>query len=77
MKWEVPAECLNYRKQEGGGLGSFYNPLYSFFCLEMWQSGENGSSRHLCQKRHPKQSTPSSSAMTVVQGMISCILDRR
>lgn len=40
MKWEVPAECLNYRKQEGGGLGSFYNPLYSFFCLEMWQSGE-------------------------------------
>lgn len=77
MKWEVPAECLNYRKQEGGGLGSFYNHYTLSYCLGMWQSGENGSSRHLCQKWHPKQSTPSSSAMTVVQGMISYILDRR
>lgn len=51
--------------------------LFPYYTLGMWQSGENGSSRHLYQKWHPKQSTPSSSAMAVVQDMISCILDRR
>lgn len=30
MNWEVPAECPNPKKQEGGGVGSFYNLLYSF-----------------------------------------------
>lgn len=38
MNREVPAEALNSKKQEGGGLGSFYNPLCSFPII-LWGCG--------------------------------------
>lgn len=30
MALEVLGGCLNSKKEEGGALGSFHNPLYSF-----------------------------------------------
>lgn len=42
MALEVLGECLNSKKQEGGGLGSFHNPLYSFLLSEVvakWREG--------------------------------------